>query len=138
MQRPREHRQTTPRPRGGVTVVEIDMQRLRQLVEQQPDATVRERHERLDIDGSQSSNRVEMWVIESPSARRARGRPPAVEPLERVFLDENRPILGPQQRFPIVKRSARRLQPRDLSTRTGDVGPSLNREWGATAAAEPG
>jgi len=32
-----------------VTVVKIDLQRLRQLVEQQPDATVRELHARLGI-----------------------------------------------------------------------------------------
>jgi transposase len=55
MQRLREHGETTPRPRGGVTVVKIDMQRLRELVEMQPDATVRELHERLGIDCSQSA-----------------------------------------------------------------------------------
>jgi len=55
MQRRREHGETTPRPRGGVTVVKIDLQRLRELVAQQPDATVRELHERLGIDCSQSA-----------------------------------------------------------------------------------
>jgi len=55
MQRRREHGETSPRPRGGVTVVKIDMQRLRELVAQQPDATVRELHERLGIDCSQSA-----------------------------------------------------------------------------------
>jgi transposase len=49
MQRRRESGQTTPLPRGGVTVVKVDLARLRQLVEQQPDATVRELHERLGI-----------------------------------------------------------------------------------------
>jgi len=55
MQRRREHGETTPRPRGGVTVVKIDVQRLRQLVEQQPDATARELHQRLGIDCSVSA-----------------------------------------------------------------------------------
>lgn len=49
MQRRRERGQTSPLPRGGVTVVKIDLGRLRQLVAQQPDATVRELHERLGI-----------------------------------------------------------------------------------------
>jgi transposase len=55
MQRRREHGETGPRPRGGITVVKINMDRLRQLVEQQPDATVRELHQRLGIDCSQSA-----------------------------------------------------------------------------------
>jgi len=49
MQRRRQTGQTSPLPRGGVTVVKIDLERLRQLVAQQPDATVRELHERLGI-----------------------------------------------------------------------------------------
>jgi transposase len=55
MQRRREHGETAPRPRGGTTVVKINMDQLRQLVEQQPDATVRELHQRLGIDCSQSA-----------------------------------------------------------------------------------
>ena len=55
MQRLREHGEATPRPRGGVTVVKIDMQRLRELVEAQPDATVRELHARVGIDCSRSA-----------------------------------------------------------------------------------
>ena len=38
------------RPRGGATVVEIDVARLRRLVDEQLDATIRELHERLAID----------------------------------------------------------------------------------------
>lgn len=55
MQRRREHGETAPRPRGGVTVVKVDLQRLRQLVSEQPDATVRELHRRLGIDCSVSA-----------------------------------------------------------------------------------
>lgn len=39
--------QTQPRPMGGVRVVKIDLARLRQLVDQQPDATIVELHQRL-------------------------------------------------------------------------------------------
>jgi transposase len=49
MQRRREHGETSPRPRGGATVVKIDLDRLRQLAQQQPDATARELHQRLGI-----------------------------------------------------------------------------------------
>ena len=54
-QRRRESGQTTPRPMGGVTVVKIDMQRLRALVDHQPDATTKELHARLGADCSPSA-----------------------------------------------------------------------------------
>lgn len=47
-QRRREHGETTPRPMGGATVVKIDMNRLAQLVAEQPDATLEQLAERLD------------------------------------------------------------------------------------------
>ena len=49
MQRRREHGEQGPRPRGGATVIKIDLDQLRQLVRQQPDATVRQLHGRLGI-----------------------------------------------------------------------------------------
>ncbi len=55
MQRLRQHGETQPRPRGGVTVVKIDMDRLRELVDQQPDATIPQLHQRLGIDCSESA-----------------------------------------------------------------------------------
>jgi transposase len=55
MQRRREHQQTSPRPRGGVTVIKIDMERLRQLVAEQPDATTKQLHARLGVDCSISA-----------------------------------------------------------------------------------
>ena len=54
-QRRRETGETTPRPMGGVTVVKIDMERLRALVIEQSDATVKELHQRLGIDCSLSA-----------------------------------------------------------------------------------
>jgi len=55
MQRKRECGETGPRPRGGVTIVKIDLTRLRELVRQQPDATVPELHRRLGINCSLSA-----------------------------------------------------------------------------------
>lgn len=39
--------QCQPQPMGGATVIKIDLERLRQLVVQQPDATIAELHQRL-------------------------------------------------------------------------------------------
>jgi transposase len=55
MQRRREYGENGPRPRGGATVIKIDLDQLRQLVEQQPDATVRQLHQRLGIQCSMSA-----------------------------------------------------------------------------------
>ncbi len=54
-QRRRETGETTPKSMGGVTVVKIDMDRLRELVCAQPDATTKELHARLGIDCSASA-----------------------------------------------------------------------------------
>ena len=54
-QRRRESGQTSPRPMGGVRIVKVDMTRLRELVEQQADATTRELHHRLGCDCSESA-----------------------------------------------------------------------------------
>ena len=85
MQRRREHGETTPRPCGGVTVVKIDMQRLRELVAEQPDATARELHERLGIDCSVSAVDVALRRLRlsykkrrcTPPSRTARTSPNA-------------------------------------------------------------
>ena len=45
----------TSRTGGGVTVVKIDMDRLRELVEQQPDATIAELHAQLGVDCCESA-----------------------------------------------------------------------------------
>lgn len=49
MQRRREHGETRPRPRGGATIIKVDLARLRELVREQPDATARELHQRLGV-----------------------------------------------------------------------------------------
>jgi len=77
MQRRRESGETTPRPRGGATVVKIDLDRLRHLVAQQPDATVRELHARLGVACSVSAvdmalRRAGLSFKKRRSARRSR------------------------------------------------------------------
>lgn len=54
-QRRRESGETSPRAMGGVRVVKIDMARLRELVEQQPDATTSQLHQRLDANCCESA-----------------------------------------------------------------------------------
>jgi transposase len=43
----REKNRTAPLPMGGVRVIKVDLEQLRKLVEQQPDATIPELHQRL-------------------------------------------------------------------------------------------
>ncbi|MFN0132745.1 MAG: IS630 transposase-related protein [Phycisphaerales bacterium] len=47
--RRRETGETSPRPMGGATVIKIDRARLAELVNEQPDATLKELRERLGI-----------------------------------------------------------------------------------------
>ncbi len=54
-QRRRESGETAPRPRGGATVVKIDLTRLAELVRQRPDATIRELHAILGGDCCESA-----------------------------------------------------------------------------------
>ena len=81
MQRRRETGQTAPRPRGGATVIKIDLDRLRHLVHEQPDATAREIHQRLDIDCSVSA--VDMALRRAGlSFKKRRSMPPSrIDPM---------------------------------------------------------
>lgn len=54
-QRRRETGETSARPAGGLRVVKIDLVRLAELVNEQPDATTAELHDRLGIQCSQSA-----------------------------------------------------------------------------------
>jgi len=54
-QRRRQSGQITAKPMGGVRVIKIDMAKLRQLVAQQPDATIQELHQRLGSPCSSSA-----------------------------------------------------------------------------------
>jgi transposase len=54
-QRLRESGETSPRARGGATVIKIDLARLTELVKQRPDATTRELHAILGADCCESA-----------------------------------------------------------------------------------
>jgi transposase len=45
----REEKRTSPLPMGGLRLVKIDLEQLRKLVDEQPDATIPELHQRLGI-----------------------------------------------------------------------------------------
>lgn len=76
MQRRRQTGETAARPRGGATVVKIDLDCLRQLVREQPDATTKELHQRLGIDCSVSA--VDMALRRAGlSFKKRRSMPPS-------------------------------------------------------------
>ncbi len=54
-QRRRETGEPAPRPRGGATVIKIDLDRLGELVKQRPDATIKELHALLGVDCVESA-----------------------------------------------------------------------------------
>ncbi len=54
-QRRRQFGETKPRPAGGATIIKIDLQRLAELVHQQPDATGPELRQRLGVSCSDSA-----------------------------------------------------------------------------------
>ena len=80
MQRKRECGETAPRPRGGVTVVKIDLARLRELVQQQPDATARQLHERLGIECTVSAVDMALRRLGLSFKKRRSMRPSRIAP----------------------------------------------------------
>jgi len=54
-QRRRETGETSARPRGGATVIKIDLERLAELVKERPDATIKELHGLLGADCVESA-----------------------------------------------------------------------------------
>lgn len=77
MQRRRECGETAPRPRGGATVVKIDPERLRELVRQKPDATIKELHQSLGAPCAESGvgaalKRLRLSLKKRRSTRRSR------------------------------------------------------------------
>ena len=73
----REHSRTTRLPMGGRRVVKVDSEQLRKLVEQQPDATIAELHERLGRDRC-SESAVSMALLRlGLSFKKRRSMPPS-------------------------------------------------------------
>jgi transposase len=83
MQRRRECGETGPRPSGGVTVVKINMDRLRQLVEQQPDATIAQLHQRLGINCSESAVGMALGRLGLSFKKRRSTRQNRIDPTSR-------------------------------------------------------
>jgi transposase len=92
MQRRREHGEQRPRARGGATVIKIDLDQLRRLVDQQPDATARQLHERLGIKCSVSA--VDMALRRMGlSFKKRRCMPPSrIDPMLRQNAHSGEPI----------------------------------------------
>ena len=82
-QRRRESGETSPRAMGGVRVVKIDMARLRELVENQPDATTSQLHQRLDADCCESAVGAALLRL-GLSFKKRRSTPPSrIVPMSR-------------------------------------------------------
>ena len=98
MQRRREHGETQPRPRGGVTEVKIDLQHLRELVEQQPDATTAQLHQRLGCDCSPSAVGMALKRLGFSFKKRRSMRPNRIDRTSRTAAnngDNNNPTNPP-------------------------------------------
>jgi transposase len=91
MQRRREHGETRPRPRGGATIVKIDLDRLRQLVDQQPDATARELHQRLGIACSVSAVDMALRRLGLSFKKRRSMRPSRIDRTSPRGVDDGEP-----------------------------------------------
>jgi transposase len=73
----REENRTTPLPMGGTRVIKIDLEQLRKLVEEQPDATILELHQRLGAERC-SESAVGMALIRlGLSFKKRRFMPPS-------------------------------------------------------------
>jgi transposase len=81
MQRRRQDDQTAPRPRGGATVIKIDMARLKQLVEAQPEATIVQLHQRLDCKCSQAAVGLALNRLGYSFKKRRSMRPNRIAPM---------------------------------------------------------
>eukprot|EP00825_Cyclidium_porcatum_P037082 TRINITY_DN4028_c0_g1_i1.p10 TRINITY_DN4028_c0_g1~~TRINITY_DN4028_c0_g1_i1.p10 ORF type:complete len:141 (+),score=12.15 TRINITY_DN4028_c0_g1_i1:2047-2469(+) len=96
-QRRRETGQTSAKPMGGIRVVKIDLEKLRALVAQQPDATIKELHERLGAACGQSAVAMALGRLNLTFKKRRSMRPsrigpisPRNEPIGKSFSRSNR------------------------------------------------
>lgn len=96
-QRRRESGETSPRPMGGVRVVKIDMTRLRELVEEQPDATIPQLHQRLNANCCESAVGAALQRLRLTFKKRRRMPPSRTAPtsplIERNGSSSNLPTM---------------------------------------------
>jgi transposase len=96
-QRRRETGEIGPRPSGGARVIKIDLARLAELVQEQPDATARELRERLGVACAESaiymalkrlglSFKKRRSALRSRTARMSRIAVPRGSPIRRAWI----------------------------------------------------
>jgi transposase len=99
-QRKRDNGETSPRPMGGLRFFKIDPQRLRELVAQKPDATLKELRDMLGIECAESAicmtlKRLKLSFKKRRSTRKSRivrtwrrGEPTGVNNSPRSMSDD--------------------------------------------------
>jgi transposase len=76
----RETGRTTALPRGGATIIKIDMQRLAELVQEQPDATMLELRDRLGVECTESAICLALKRLDLTFKKRRSMRPSKIDP----------------------------------------------------------
>jgi transposase len=79
-QRRRDSGRTQALPRGGATIIKIDMQRLAELVQQQPDATMLELRDRLGVECTESAICLALKRLDLTFKKRRFMRPSKIDP----------------------------------------------------------
>jgi transposase len=77
----RETGRTTALPRGGATIIKIDMQRLAELVQEQPDATMLELRDRLGVECTESAICLALKRLDLTFKKRRSMRPSKIDPM---------------------------------------------------------
>ena len=77
----RETGRTTALPRGGATIIKIDMQRLAELVQEQPDATMLELRDRLGVECTESAICLALKRLDLTFKNRRSMRPSKIDPM---------------------------------------------------------
>jgi transposase len=90
-QRRRESGQLSAKPMGGIRVVKIDLEKLRELVAQQPDATIKELHQRLGASCGQSAVAMALVRLKITFKKRRSMRPSKTGPTSPGSVPTGRP-----------------------------------------------
>lgn len=91
-QRRRETGETSPRPSGGARVRKIEMARLAELVNEQPDATARELRERLGVRCAESAIYTALKRLGLSFKKRRSTRRSRTGPMLRIAVPRGSPI----------------------------------------------
>ena len=77
----RETGRTMALRRGGATIIKIDMQRLAELVQEQPDATMLELRDRLGVECTESAICLALKRLDLTFKKRRSMRPSKIDPM---------------------------------------------------------